>query len=321
MRSLYVDNYIINTPILEIIRKLQLTLTNGKLKDCFPRGDEIVVTCPHHNNGRETTPAANIYIGEDPKIPYGFIHCFACDFKGSFAKFVGECFDRTEDYGKKWLIENYGELAFEKQLNLEAININKSKIQKRLDPSELNNYQEYCPYLQKRKISREICEMFSIKYDSIKRQVVFPCYDEKDNLVMFVRRSVDYKAFFMDKEVNKPLYCLNYIIKHNYQTAIITEGPFDCLYSWENGYPAMASLGTISDRQIDLISNSCIKTLYLMFDNDAKGRMFTEHVKRRLNKRILTVDVQLPSNRKDINELTAAEFEECIKQAQQNNRI
>lgn len=315
MPILRVDNYIIDTPLLEIIRHLQLTLTNGKLKDCFPRGDEIVVTCPHHSDGRESKAAANIYIGEDPKIPYGYIHCFACGWKGSFAKFVGECFDRTEVYGKKWLIDNYGKLAYENNLNLEPINIYKKQIKFKLDASQLDSLQSYCPYLQKRKLSRETCEKFNVRYDPVARQVIFPCYDEKDNLVMLVKRSIDHKTFFMDKDVEKPLYCLNYIQKNNIQTALITEGPFDCLTANQYGRPAIASLGQISDEQIKLINKSCISTLYLMFDNDEKGRLFAEKVKRQVAKRILLIDVKLPVGKKDINELTKEEFDLCIKQA------
>ena len=70
MAYLKVDNYIINKPIIDILYRLQLTLTNGKLKDIKkPSGgaDNIVVTCPHHGDGRESTPACNIYIGEDGK--------------------------------------------------------------------------------------------------------------------------------------------------------------------------------------------------------------------------------------------------------------
>ena len=71
MAYLKVDNYIINKPILDVLYRLQLSLTNGKLKDIKPPSGgahNIVVTCPHHDDGRESTPACNIYIGEDGKL-------------------------------------------------------------------------------------------------------------------------------------------------------------------------------------------------------------------------------------------------------------
>ena len=70
MRELRVDNYIIQAPIIEIVRKLKLCLTNGKLQTIRDGSDNIVVTCPHHAGGHERTPACNIYVGSDEKIEY-----------------------------------------------------------------------------------------------------------------------------------------------------------------------------------------------------------------------------------------------------------
>jgi DNA primase len=234
MACLKVDNYIINKPIIDILYRLQLTLTNGKLKDIKkPSGgaDNIVVTCPHHGDGRESTPACNIYIGEDGKLPYGFFNCFVCGERGSFTKFVAECFETSEAYAKNWLIKTFeGELV-EQQIFLdEPIQIGKHKTKtNKLNPAILENYQKWSPYLGQRKLSRDICELFNVRYDAKYRQIIFPTYDIKGNLVMLPKRSIDTKTFYLDKDVEKPVYCLDYIIKNNFKTAIITEGPFDCL--------------------------------------------------------------------------------------------
>ena len=53
MRQLIIDNYVINKPIEEILTLLKLSLTNGKLKDIENKGDDILVTCPHHDGGKE----------------------------------------------------------------------------------------------------------------------------------------------------------------------------------------------------------------------------------------------------------------------------
>ena len=108
MRQLIIDNYVINKPIEEILNLLRITLTNGKLKDIEPKTDNILVTCPHHDGGHENTPACNIYIGNDTKLPYGYFNCFVCGEKGSFLKFVAECFDAPESYAKAWLLKNFG---------------------------------------------------------------------------------------------------------------------------------------------------------------------------------------------------------------------
>ena len=317
MRQLIIDNYVINKPIEEILTLLKLSLTNGKLKDIENKGDDILVTCPHHDGGHEKTPACNIYIGNDTKLPYGYFNCFVCGEKGSFLKFVAECFDAPESYAKAWLLKNFGGELIAKNLFMgELIVLNRNKgIKKHLDESILDQYQTWNPYLAKRKLSREICELFKVRYDPKYRQVIFPAYDMNGNLVMLAKRSIDVKSFYLDKDVEKPVYCLDYVMKNNIKTVLITEGPFDCLTGWEYGFPTIATFGKISDYQIEQINKSCINIIYAAFDNDAAGRSFLETLKRKLTKRIIIIETKFPAWRKDLNDLTKEELQEIIKNA------
>ena len=317
MRQLIIDNYVINKPIEEILTLLKLSLTNGKLKDIENKGDNILVTCPHHDGGHEKTPACNIYIGNDTKLPYGYFNCFVCGEKGSFLKFVAECFDAPESYAKAWLLKNFGGELIAKNLFMgEPIVLNRNKgIKKHLDESILDQYQTWNPYLAKRKLSREICELFKVRYDPKYRQVIFPAYDMNGNLVMLTKRSIDTKSFYLDKDVEKPVYCLDYVMKNNIKTVLITECPFDCLTGWEYGFPTIATFGKISDYQIEQINKSCINIIYAAFDNDAAGRSFLETLKRKLTKRIIIIETKFPAWRKDLNDLTKEELQEIIKNA------
>jgi DNA primase len=196
------------------------------------------------------------------------------------------------------------------------IKIEKPKrIVKKLNESILDNYLPWHPYLGQRKLSRNICELFKVKYDPIYRQVMFPTYDLQGNLVMIPKRSIDTKSFYLDKETEKPVYCLDYIVKQGYKTAVITEGPFDALTGWEYGYPTCATFGRISDYQIEQLNKSGITTLYTAFDNDEAGRIFTRLLKTRLAKHIIVKEVRLPQGKKDLNELTKEEFDNCIREA------
>lgn len=317
MRQLIIDNYVINKPIEEVLNLLRLSLTNGKLKDIENKGDNILVTCPHHDGGHENTPACNIYIGNDTKLPYGYFNCFVCGEKGSFLKFVAECFDAPESYAKSWLLKNFGGELIAKNLFMgDPIVLNRNKgVKKHLDESILDEYQTWTPYLAKRKLSREICELFKVRYDPKYRQVIFPAYDIKGNLVMLTKRSIDTKTFYLDKDVEKPVYCLDYIMKNNIKTVLITEGPFDCLTGWEYGFPTIATFGKISDYQIEQINKSCINIIYAAFDNDAAGRSFLETLKRKLTKRILIIETKFPANKKDVNDLSKEELQEIVKNA------
>ena len=317
MRQLIIDNYVINKPIEEILTLLKLSLTNGKLKDIENKGDNILVTCPHHDGGHEKTPACNIYIGNDTKLPYGYFNCFVCGEKGSFLKFVAECFDAPESYAKAWLLKNFGGELIAKNLFMgEPIALNRNKgIKKHLDESILDQYQTWNPYLAKRKLSREICELFKVRYDPKYRQVIFPAYDMNGNLVMLAKRSIDVKSFYLDKDIEKPVYCLDYVMKNNIKTVLITEGPFDCLTGWEYGFPTIATFGKISDYQIEQINKSCINIIYAAFDNDAAGKSFLETLKKKLTKRIIVIETKFPAWRKDLNDLTKEELQEIIKNA------
>jgi len=318
MRYLKVDNYIISTPILDIIRRIQLVISNGKLRDIKIGKDNLVVTCPNdeHAGGHESKPACNVYIGDDSDIEYGYARCFVCGFEGSFVKFVAEAMDTTENQAKQWLITNFGEKAEEKLKIGDEIVLRKPVKTKYLDESILKKYQDWCPYLGQRKLTRETCEKFEVKYDPYYRQVIFPCRDVAGNLVMLPKRSIDTKTFYLDKDKEKPVYLLNNIIKNNIKKAIITEGPFDALTGNQYGAPTIATLGTISDYQIAQLNKSGLTILYTMFDNDEAGRKFTEIINKKLTKRIIVVNIQIPSPYKDINDLSYDKFWEILKKYQ-----
>lgn len=319
MRELVVDNYIINEPILNILYRLQVTLTNGKLKDILPKSDNILVTCPHHASGMESKPAANIYIGDNEEIPYGYFRCFVCEEKGTFLKFVAECFDSSIEFAKNWLVKTFSGHVVDNQVFIgEDIKLTRKVRTKGLDKSVLESYADNYTYLQKRGISKAVCEKFNIKYDAKYKQVIFPCYDTAGNLIMMPKRSTESKMFYLDKDIEKPVYCLDAIQRENIKTAMIVEGLVDCLYGWTLGYPTIATLGQPSDEQIEKINKSCITTLYLCMDNDKAGREFTRTLKWKLSKRIIKIDIRLPANRKDINECTKEEFNRALQEALKN---
>lgn len=311
----------IDTPLLDIIQRLRATITTGKLKDVVPKTDYIMISCPHHKGGREAHPDCGVYIGDNPSKTYGFVHCFACGWAVSFVAFVQECFESSEAFAKHWLISNYGKIITNKVCLGDHINLDKASRVNQVNDFDLSLMSTWCPYLAQRGLSRATCTKFNVKYDAAHRQVVFPCYDIEDKLVMFARRSIDTKIFYMDENVEKPVYCLNHIIKNQIKAAIITEGPFDCLTAYEYGFPAIATLGTPSLNQISHINNSCITTLYTMFDNDEAGQKFTEFLKKRISKRILIIEVKIPQGKKDINDLTKVEFLTAINNAKQNDKI
>ena len=303
MQRILVDNYLIETPISKIIELLRISLTNGKLKDVQDKPDDIVVSCPFHSGGQEEHGSCFI------RKKDGVFHCFGCGEKGSFLKFVAECFDAPESYAKAWLLKNFGGELVAKNLFMgEPIVLNRNKgIKKQLDESILDQYQTWNPYFNQRKLTRETAQKFNLRYDPKYRQVIFPYYNEKGQLITLLKRSIDTKTFFIETGITKPVYGINKIFQDNIRTCVLTEGLFDCLLANQYGMPTIATLGNPSIEQFELINKSPLSTIYLMFDNDNAGRSFNEKAHKYLSKRLFIIDVNI-IGKKDIGELSYDEF-------------
>ena len=317
MRILRVDNYIIETQLYDIVLQLKMALTNGKLREIksWHEGDDnIVVTCPsrHHKGGHEKSAAMNIYVGDNTNIPYGFCKCWACDFQCSFVYFVAECFECSEEYAKKWLIDRFGIFSESKVITADNIVIKQKRATVKLPGNFLDGLQDWHPYLAERRLSRDVCELFKVKYDPKTSQIVFPCFDPAGNILMAPRRSIVYKNFYLDSDQDKPVYCLDYIIKNNITTAMICEGPFDVLTCYTYGYPAIGTFGNPSPSQIEAINKSPIKVLYLAMDNDSAGRRMANTIRAGLDPRIIIKEVHWPNWAKDPNELSYEEFQKVM---------
>ena len=316
MSVLRVDNYIIDTPLYEVVCQLKMVLTNGKLREIKSWNvgeDNIVVTCPHHAGGHENHAAMNIYVGTSSKVPYGYCKCWACDFQCSFVKFVAECFECSEDFAKNWLKEKFGKLATNNIVLCDDIVIKQNKIPVRLPASYLDQFQDWHPYLAERKLSREVCELFKVKYDPQTSQIIFPCFDTAGKIIMAPRRSIYNKTFYIAKDIDKPVYCLDYIINNNITTAMVCEGPIDVLRCYVNGYPAIGTWGNPSPGQIAAINKSPIKVLYLAMDNDLAGRRMANTIRAGLDSRIIIKEVHWPAGRKDPGECSNEEFQKVME--------
>lgn len=331
MRQLIIDNYLINKPIVDIITDIKLKITNGKLAQIDVKQDNIQLTCVFHKNGLERKPSANIYIGEDEDIPYGFFRCFTCGEQGSFAKFVGACFDLSEAFGKQWLIEHYGELLYEHSgVQLDLIepltlldikrDLRRLKSDRFLDEAELDKLQKWHPYLAQRKLSRQVCEEFKVRYDTKTKCVVFPVWDAKGNYVFNTRRSVEIKRFIIDKDAEKPVYLLNYIINKGITQVIICESQINALYCWSLGLPAVALFGTGSTEQYEILKKSPIRHYILGFDGDEAGDHGTARFKENMPNYVLIDKLDVPRG-KDLNDLSKEEVYDLMQKMQNLNCI
>ncbi len=298
-----VNNIPLNETLMNILLDVQSQLTNGKLKDIIDGGEDIRITCPFHNDGREKT--ASCFVRKDD----GLFHCFGCGEKGGIGKLIASCMNIPYKDAEAWLINKYGSDISSEVISLEPIKLNEIELDNDLiDESILSTLESYHPYMKQRKISDEIIKKYELKYDPKDQSIVFPVRNELGQLVGLTRRSVNYKRFELWKFRNKPVYLLYDILRNNIRHVVVCESQINCLYLWSLGIPAIALFGTGTKYQYDLLKKSCILYYTLCFDGDDAGRKGAERFKQNM-KGVFIDEVELPEG-KDINDYD----EETVKQ-------
>lgn len=328
MSELIINNHIIDAPLNKILTTLKSELTNGKLMKIENKGSEFRVTCPNnsHKGGQEKTPSCNICATSSGDIEFGYCHCFTCGFAGHLYHFVAECFDADDEFGKEWLLQRFGHTLVDERTgsvleNLDLDFVSKNNLLQKnetnyLNETYLDTLQSWHPYMSKRKLSREICEKFKVKYDSKSDCIVFPVYDENSKLYMMTKRSVIGKQFYIDKDIDKPIYLLYHILNNNITTVIVTESQINCLTCYVYGLPAIALFGTGTTHQYELLKKSGIRHYILCFDGDDAGRRGAKRFINEMPRDVFITDVEMPKG-KDVNDLTKEEFFSIL----QNNDI
>lgn len=298
-----VGNYRLDTPIYDILVKLRSILTNGKLARIEKKGKNISVTCPFHSEGLERRNSC----GFDSET--GTYNCFTCGSKGFIDRFVAAAMDSSLEVARKWLITNFGTRLDEVNVDLELIELTKPAKPQFLDESILDSMQSWHPYMDKRHLSRKICELFKVKYDPNSESIVFPVYDEQGRLLMLTRRSVKNKTFIIDKDKEKPVYLMNYILDKKYSEVVVCESQINALTAFSWGYPSVATFGcNVTPKQMEIFNRSGLTHIYLCYDGDDAGRHGTQKFIEGISKGIL-VDVIIMPQGKDVNDITREEFE------------
>lgn len=309
--NLIINNRVINTPLINILKQVKSEINTGKLDVFKEKHDNVIVTCPFHKDGHEKRPSCGIYQGESADIEYGWFKCFTCGETGPLTKFIGECFNSNTEFGKEWLLERFGNTLVEKQLELLPINFNVNKTQY-LDEKILDTFQSYHPYMTQRKLTSDVIEKFKIKYDTDTKSIVFPVWDDKGKLLMLTRRSVVDKTFIIDKDKEKPVYLLNFIKQNNIKSVYVCESQINALTLMSWGYSAVALFGTGTKLQYEILSKSGIRCYNLCFDGDDAGdRGVYNFMKNLGDKGALINVIQLPRGR-DVNDLTKEEFDKLM---------
>lgn len=308
--DLFINSKAFLTPIQQVLDDLQKSVSNGLLRDVGrENNNNIPITCIVHKGGRESRPSCNVYCSRtNPNVEYGKVHCFTCGYTASLPKFVGDCFGKSEEFGKSWLCDNYGLSQYESADYLMPIELGADTPNKTIDESVLAKYHYYHPYMWERGLSKEVVDKFSVGYDDENKAITFPVWDDKGKLVMVTSRSVLDKRFHIDKDADKPVYLLNHIIKNNIQTVYVTESQINALTLWSWGYPAIALFGTGSAKQYDILNRCGVRQYILCFDGDTAGDKGRERFMGNIRNDVLVSYKSIPRG-KDVNDLSKEVFD------------
>jgi DNA primase len=324
MADLIIKNKIINAPIDVILKKLREETGNHYFRQILNKGNNWSVTCPFHKNGQESHPSCQVYCGDSSDVEYGVFHCFTCGTTSPLYTVVGYCFGKDDEFGKDWLIDNFGTLVFTVNETIDDItipNITKSVLDRckykdsylpqdrYLDESILQQYNYYHEYMWKRKLSKDIVDLFEVGYNPKEECITFPVRDEKGGLKLITQRSVKTKYFYIQEDSEKPIYLLYYILKNNIINNVwVCESQINCLYLWSLGIPAIALFGTGSAYQYNLLNKTGIRSYTLAFDGDDAGDKGTQRFLSNIRKDVLVNIAKLPRG-KDVNDLTPEQIQ------------
>ena len=310
---LKIDHKLVTTSVDLILDAARRELSNGKLRDIRNHGRNVLITCPCHKGGMESTPSCFVLnADDDPKVEYGYAHCFTCGYAESLPQLIADLFDKDLDFGKDWLCDRFCNTFVVEDELLPSIELNPSpKEEFSLDESILLNYDYYHPYMWERKLTKEVVDEFRVGYDKELNAITFPVYDEKHKLRMITARSVNSKKFYLPEGVDKPVYLLYDLIERGITTAYVCESQINCLTLRSYGLPSIGLFGTGSKTQLETLRNSGIRNYILCFDGDFAGRKGAKRFKEAMRKDVFITDVVFPTG-KDVNSISRQEFEDLL---------
>lgn len=232
------------------------------LKDATRSGDEVLSLCPFHQDSK---PSFHFNVRK------GLFICFACGEKGSAKKLA-----RRLDLA---LVENATvDGLVDAMKALEAAQLEPPN--KVIPERSLGRFAgtPHFYWKQRRKFSNATCKAFNLGYDPIRDELTIPYRNLYGELLGVIRRRLEdnvYPKYLYPKGVKKNLllFGIEKVYAGQLDRVALVEGSLDAVWCWQNGIPAVATLGSsLSEEQVDLLHEAGIHTVVLLHDYDLAGR-------------------------------------------------
>lgn len=328
---------------MDVIKILEVLSEQDLIRLNRPIGRYYSIYCPFHNGGQERKPSFGVLIHEEVRngqiYPEGFCHCFACGYVNSLPNMISEILKskNISSSGKDWLIANIPgfdetsidfdyllspELMHQLQ-NSYAVETLKSRSISTsptyVSDFELSKYRLVVDYMYDRGLTDEIIQQYDVGVDlnfipeGRKRPVpciTFPVRDITGGTLFIVRRSISGKAFYLPRDVEKPVYGMYELPPHSKQV-VITESCFNALTCIKYGIPSVALLGTGTPYQIQQLRSLGVSEYILGLDPDYAGDVGCNRLRRGLKDVAILRRLPIPEG-KDINDLSKDQFDEAM---------
>lgn len=280
--------------IEEMCSKIDLLEYASQFYDFKKDGNDYVTSCPNHSDSTPSlkiTPSKNLF------------HCFGCGAAGTILQW-------KQAYENESFKEALHDICLLTGNDIEDVTLKKVpesiKIYKKFKNNQVRNKEpikrtilsdlyfdkfenEYPEEWVNEGISEESLDKYKIRIDVKTNRIVYPIYDDNDNLIGFKGRTrfarfkemginkyqnyqkIGTTNFFVGMKENR-----NSILKH--RTAIVFEGIKSVMKSDDYGYDyaLAAETSSLNDEQIKILIKMGIKNVIIAFD---KGITLTKIIK------------------------------------------
>lgn len=252
------------------------------------RESEIIARCPAHFERlgkHDRNPSWNI-VRED-KIDYdgnitiaGTHNCFSCGFRGPFVGIVKQVLKCTDDEAEDWVRHRGGMARARKVIERRKNSLNVNTYEQ-VNEASLALYVTPPKWaLDQRKLRSWSAKQYGVLWDNKKERWIFPIRDPYTNKLLGWQEKKGSFTSNKPKGLNfkgRTFFGLNVF---DARMGILLESPLDAVRMHSVGYQgAVASMGTISDFQLELMLQMADEWL-IARDDDSAGIKEAKKIRR-----------------------------------------
>lgn len=255
-----------------------------------PNTDQFSILCPFHE---DTVRSCSINLDKGVWI------CFAGCGQGSLKSFVWKISGKSwRDIQEEFEIPDFdfGDFTAEDTESREVFN--QSIYGEELFPIAPTHW------IYKRGFTKHTLDRWGCLENKY-RDLVIPVNSSDEDILGWITRRINaIPKYLYSKGFRKSrtLFGVNNLV-HS-EVVYLVEGPLDCMWLDQHGYPSVAILGaSVSSAQIDLLSKYHPSEVVLGLDNDEAGRKGIEKATVDMSNRFMVSFVEFPENTKDFQEV------------------